>query len=124
MPIDPSTGKDYDATPTGLPQLTHAQLYSMRQGQPALAQALIAPYEHRAFAREAVTDNPLLSAPVLAGALLWDPAKAAGVMNGRSAPSLQSMAQGLLGWREGYAASNPPVQAPGLLGSIQPNNGQ
>lgn len=124
MALDLTTGKDYDQSTDWLGQLPHAKLVNMRDaaGNGKDIQNLLGPYEHQAFAREVVKDNPLMSAPALAGALLYDPAKLTPWANGRSDPSMQSMAQSLLGWRQGYAATNPRVQAPGLLDGPLPGD--
>lgn len=47
--------------PSELSTQTHARLYSARQHTPPEKQRDIAKYEHRAFAREAVADNPLMA---------------------------------------------------------------
>jgi hypothetical protein len=86
-------------TPEQLKKLDHATLYSARQYVPQEQQGLISPYEHRAFAREATNENPLLALPIAAGSLLYQPYKA--LMGARSAPAWDQMGQGLLGVGEG-----------------------
>jgi hypothetical protein len=87
-------------TPEQLQQLDHATLYSARGYVPQEQQGLLAPYEHRAFAREATAENPLLSLPIAAGTLAWPIYKGL-ISPGRSAPSLNQVGQGLLGVGEG-----------------------
>lgn len=86
-------------TPEELSQMDHATLYSARRFIPPDQQGLISPYEHRAFAREATTENPLLALPIAAGTMLYQPYKA--LMGARSDPSFSQVGQGLLGVGEG-----------------------
>ena len=86
-------------TPEQLSELDHATLYQARAYLPKEHQGLLAPYEHRAFAREAVGENKLMALPVAAGAMLYQPYKA--LMGARSKPSLNQLAQGLLGVKDG-----------------------
>lgn len=87
-------------SPDQLSKLNHSTLYSARRGAPREVQNLLAPYEHRAFAREATQENPLLALPIAAGALAYQPYK---MITGksRSDPSLDQVGQGLLGVGEG-----------------------
>jgi hypothetical protein len=87
-------------SPEQLSQLDHATLYNARRYIPKEQQGLLAPFEHRAFAREAVGENKLMALPVAAGSLLYQPYKAL-VSPGRSQPSLNQLAQGLLGVKDG-----------------------
>lgn len=48
--------------------LSHAELYNMRDKADQAMQPLLAPYEHRAFAREWTQESPLVAAPSLAAA--------------------------------------------------------
>jgi hypothetical protein len=86
-------------SPERLSQLDHATLYQARSHLPKEYQSLLAPFEHRAFAREAVGENKLMALPVAAGAMLYQPYKA--IMGARSKPSLNQLAQGLLGVKDG-----------------------
>lgn len=64
-------------------------------------QERIAPYEHRAYAREAVSSNPAL-APIFA--LLvpgYQAAKATGIVEARTEPSLEQLQEGFKGIYEG-----------------------
>ena len=89
-------------TPRDLRSLDHATLYRMRAAaQDRALQDLLAGYEHRAFAREAVADKPWLAPSLLAATPLYQLAKVAGLTSSRSAPSLSQMGQGLLGVGEG-----------------------
>ena len=88
--------------PRELRSLDHATLYRMRAAARDRAlQDLLAGYEHRAFAREAVAENPLLAPSIAAATPLYQIAKAAGLTNSRSAPSMSQMGHGLLGVGEG-----------------------
>jgi hypothetical protein len=87
-------------SPEQLSQLDHATLYQARSHLPKEHQGLLAPYEHRAFAREAVGENKLMALPVAAGSLAWPLYKSL-VSPGRSQPSLNQLAQGLLGVKDG-----------------------
>lgn len=82
-----------------LAQMSHAELYRLRSKLPKSQQALIAPYEHRAFAREAVAENPWLAAPIAAGTLAYQPYKM--LFGARSEPSLKQVGYGLQGVYEG-----------------------
>lgn len=86
-----------------LGQLDHATLYRMRaRARAQELQDLLAGYEHRAFGREAVADNPLLALPIAAAIPAYQIAKMIpGLMQSRSAPSLSQAGHGLLGVGEG-----------------------
>ena len=83
-----------------LKQLDHAQLYMLRAKAPADAQDKLASAEHRAFAREATTENPLLALPIALATLAYQPYKMI-VPGSRSHGSLNQAAQGLIGVGEG-----------------------
>lgn len=88
-----------------LKSMSHAELYRLREklnGDKA-AQNAIAPYEHRAFAREAVAESPALAVPVAVAVPLYEATKLIGATGGRSASSLESMRQGFIGVGEGVA---------------------
>lgn len=70
-----------------------------REDAPAKLQDVLAPYEHRAFAREAVAENPLLALPIAAGTLAYQPYKM--ITGARSHPSFNQISQGLTGVGEG-----------------------
>ncbi len=85
-----------------LPSLDHATLYRMRAAAADQdLQDLLAGYEHRAFAREAVADSPWLAPSLLVATPLYQLAKLAGQTNSRSSPSMSQMGHGLLGVGEG-----------------------
>ena len=86
--------------PEGLAGLSHADLYMLRDQLPQY-QGLLAPYEHRAFAREAVSKNPLLALSIATAIPLYQLQKLFGASNARSAPSLDQMTQGYKGIWEG-----------------------
>lgn len=86
-------------TPQQLGAMDHATLYSARQYVPKDQQGDISPYEHRAFAREATAENPLLGLPIAVGTLAYQPYKM--LMGARSGASLNQVGQGLTGVGEG-----------------------
>lgn len=85
---------------TGLAQLSHALLYQARERVPKEQQNLISPYEHRAFAREAIAENPLMALPIAASIPAYQLYK---LIDGgsRSSPSLDQVLQGFIGVGEG-----------------------
>lgn len=80
--------------------MDHSLLYAARGYLPKDQQGMISSYEHRAFAREATKENPLMALPIAAGTLAYQPYK---MITGqaRSAPSLDQVGQGLTGVGEG-----------------------
>lgn len=82
-----------------------------RAGADKELQNLIAPFEHRAFAREQVQENPLraLTLPVMVPA--YSAYKAMGFGNTRSDPSFAEVGQGYMGIGEGLLNS--------LVGAVQ-----
>jgi hypothetical protein len=89
--------------PDRLSTLDHASLYRMRAANPDL-QDLLSKYEHRAFAREATGDNPLMGLPIALAAPLYQLSKLAPLLTGnqsRSSPSWGQLGHGLLGVGEG-----------------------
>jgi len=91
--------------PKQLAGMSWDDLYSMRLEralQDPRSQALIAPYEHRAYAREQVANNPLL-APVYGVAVPGYQVFKSMIGTSRSAPSLDQIQQGLIGTGEGMA---------------------
>lgn len=95
--------------------LDHATLYRMRAAaRDKDLQDLLAGYEHRAFAREATTENPYMSLPIAVATPLYQLAKMVpGLMSSRSSPSWAQAGQGLLGVGEGLLAG---LKRQGLLG--------
>lgn len=84
-----------------LPSRSHAELYSLRDRLPPDQQAQIAPYEHRAFAREVVADSPLMALSLFAGVPAYQLAKLLGMTGSRTGPSLDQLKQGYIGIGEG-----------------------
>lgn len=87
-------------TPQQLGSMDHASLYSARQYVPMEMQGKISPYEHRAFAREATQENPLMALPIAAGTLAYQPYKIL-KRQSRSGASLDQVVQGMTGVGEG-----------------------
>jgi hypothetical protein len=100
--------QDFD--PGLLSGMDHASLYMLRAKAPKEMQGLLSPYEHQAFAREAVQENPLMALPIAAGTLAYQPYKM--LMGARSEPSLDQVGRGLLGVGQGLGG-----WLGGLLGS-------
>lgn len=88
-----------------LATMPHAELYQLRAKLPKNQQALIAPYEHRAFAREAVGENPWMALPIAAGTFAYQPYKM--LFGARSEPSFKQVGQGLKGIYEGLFRPTP-----------------
>lgn len=91
--------------PSTLAKLDHATLYRLRMSAPPELQNILAGYEHRAFAREAVRDHPLMAASIGVAIPLYQaakmiPSRITG-MSSRSVPSANQAAQGYLGIRDG-----------------------
>lgn len=120
-------------SPAQLGGMDHASLYNARRYVPKDQQGDISPYEHRAFAREATQENPLLALPIAVGTLAYQPYK---MLTGqsRSGASLNQVGQGLLGVGEGLwgsfqegmrsisnriASTGKEMQATDLLESLQ-----
>lgn len=83
---------------------TFAELRALRE-QPGANQEMLAPQEHRAFAREWVQENPLVAVPSLAVATpAYAIAKQLGLMSGRTKPSLYQVGQGYAGILDGLKA--------------------
>lgn len=80
---------------TDLAKLPHALLYQARERVPREQQGFISPYEHRAFSREVVQENPLMAISLLAAIPAYQGYKA--VMGARSEPSLDQVLQGYAG---------------------------
>lgn len=86
-----------------LASLPHSLLYQAREYAPREDQGRLSKYEHRAFAREAVPENPLmaLSLPfAIPGYQVYK--SVAG--KSRSQPSIEQALQGLVGVGEGVKA--------------------
>lgn len=84
-----------------LDQLSHADLYRMRNA-PGADQQLLAPAEHRAFAREFAQESPVRAGLSLPFAIpAYTAAKALGLTDARSPASLDEMFAGYHGLAEG-----------------------
>ena len=63
---------------------------------------MLAPQEHRAFAREWVQENPFVAVPSLAVATpLYAAAKALGLIGARTKPTMHQVGQGYMGIYDG-----------------------
>jgi hypothetical protein len=89
-------------SPEEMAQLSHAALYMARARAPKEQQNQLAGYEHRAFAREATEENPMMALPIAAGTVGWPLYKML-MSPGRSDPSFNQVGQGLLGVGEGVS---------------------
>jgi len=88
--------------PGQMANMSHAQLYAMRQNAPKDAQSLIGPYEHQAFAREFAQESPISAAISLPFAIpAYTAAKALGLQKTRSPASLDEIIQGYKGLAQG-----------------------
>lgn len=85
-----------------LKELPHALLYQARERVPAEQQGFISPYEHRAFAREVVQENPMMALSLLAAIPAYQGYKA--VVGARSKPSMDQVLQGYAGIADGIKA--------------------
>ena len=84
-----------------LGDLPHEELYRMRRA-PGADQGMLAPFEHRAFAREFAQESPWQAAVSLPFAIpAYTAAKAAGLTSARSPASLDEMFAGYHGLAEG-----------------------
>lgn len=83
--------------------MSHSDLYMKRAYAKTRAeQDRLAPYEHRAFAREFAKESPLKAAASLPFAIpAYTAAKALGLQKARSGASLEEMRQGFMGLAEG-----------------------
>lgn len=101
-------GKPVTYTQDELATMDHATLYTLRTRNEGNRDvfALLAPFEHRAFAREATEENPALAVPIALATPLYAGAKAMGLMrDGGNAtdPSMKQVGYGLAGVGEGLA---------------------
>ena len=88
-------------------RLSHSALLAMRDALPAddPRQAVLAPYEHAAFAREWTRDDPLVAVPSLAVSIPgYSIAKLLGLTHSRSPASLSEMGQAYRGMGQGLLA--------------------
>lgn len=90
-----------EQAPQLLSGLDHHTLYQMRRGATNQMQNLLSPYEHRAYAREATADNPLMGVSIATSVPLYQLYKSL-IPGSRSQPSMEQVKQGLLGVGEGF----------------------
>ena len=105
-----------------LAKMPHDLLYNTRSRVPSEQQNKIAPYEHRAFAREAIGENVLRAPAIAAGILAYQPYK---MLTGksRSSASLDQVLQGFAGVGEGIVNALIPSayadQTPAAINSTK-----
>jgi hypothetical protein len=88
----------------GFEEMSFAELRRLRDYLPdPKAQQFLAPYEHRAFAREYMSQNPVKGLGLLAGIPGYQAAKGLGLMGSRTGFSdpWGQMKQGYMGMGEG-----------------------
>lgn len=106
MPADSKQLTDEQLT-----ALPHAEIYNMREGiTDQKEQNRVANKEHRAFARELVTEQPYQAVGVAVGTVARTAAKAVSLEGGRSEASVDQMVDGLKGVGEGLAANSELVK--------------
>ena len=93
----------FSSSPDRMATADHAGLYAARSGATRQQQGQIAPYEHRAFAREAVSENPWMALPIAAGIPMYQAYK--GLFGARSGNSMDQVIQGFKGVGEGLLRS-------------------
>lgn len=93
----------FSQSPEKMATANHSGLYAARSAATKEQQNLMAPYEHRAFAREAVTENPWMALPIAAGIPAYQAYKS--VFGSRSDNSMGQVWQGFKGIGEGLRRS-------------------
>lgn len=84
-----------------LGDMSHAELMAMRD-QPGASQGMLAPFEHRAFAREWAKESPILAGVSLPFAIpAYNVAKKLGMLDARSPASMDEVLAGYHGYAEG-----------------------
>lgn len=91
-----------------LARMSHHDLLQLRN-TPNTDQQYLAPFEHRAFARETVQDNPLSALGLGVAIPAWEIAKllSSNNLGSRSKPSLGSALNGYYGVAEGLGIAPP-----------------
>lgn len=84
-----------------LSKMPHSELYRLRGNLSKEEQAIVAPYEHRAFARELVQENPAMAASLAFAIPSYTAAKATGAVEARTPASMEEMEQAFVGMYEG-----------------------
>lgn len=93
--------KKTDPTPDEMISMSWDELRLLREGKTQEEQNKIAPYEHRAWAREYIKETPE-AAIVMPGMIYaYNLAKGLGLHGGRSEAGPKAIAEGLKGWLEG-----------------------
>ena len=86
---------------TDLAAMEHAEIMRLR-GEPGADQARLAPFEHRAFAREFAQESPVKAAISLPFAIpAYTASKVLGMQKSRSPASMEEVKQGYIGLAEG-----------------------
>ena len=106
-------GRPMVVTDEMLSGLGHATLYNLRERNkdPSL-QNVLAGYEHRAFAREYVRDNPWMAPSMAVAVPAYTGYKQIFDTQARSKPSLSELGQGMMGVGEGALGAVADVFAP------------
>lgn len=86
-----------------LGDLSHQELMRLRNkySDSKAMQNALAPLEHRAYAREAVQNNPLMAASLIPAIPAYQLVKMLGLMGARSDPSLAQIIEGYKGVGQG-----------------------
>lgn len=91
---------------------SHADLYMMRARSDPRMQGMLAPIEHRAFAREWAQESPVVAGLSLPFAIpAYQLAKLLGLQSARTPASLDELFGGLQGYTEGMLSHMPSAQA-------------
>lgn len=88
-----------------LASMSHADLLNLRASFPrnSLVQSLLAPFEHRAFARERAQEDPAKAWVIPLMEAGYQGSKLIGAQKARSGASLDQLTQTLKGTWEGYS---------------------
>lgn len=102
-----TTQEQLPALPTEdeMKKMGHMDLLALRQGRSKKEQDIIAPYEHRAFAREYVKENPESAISMLGMVLGYGLAKEVGLAEGRSSNTGEAIWEGVKGTVEGIGGA-------------------
>lgn len=93
-----------------LASMSHMSLIGLRsKATTEEEQSKVAPYEHRAFAREYIEENPE-AAIVMPGMIMaYNVLRKAGVLKGRSDPNAKHIIEGLKGYVEGVGRTGKNI---------------
>lgn len=109
--------KEFEAQLRGegkpLDERSHSELWNARAQRPDtdLDQSLLAPFEHKAFAREFVRENPLAAPGMVLMAPGYALAKALRLRYGRTKPSMDQVFAGVEGTGQGLADAFEDLKA-------------